>query len=292
MKRFLANLKRKLKPLYFRNYKRFVDRFRSYGPDELAAGLRSLGIEKGDAVMMHSSFSPYNGFRGSPGAVIDALRRVLGEEGTLLMVSLPYRSSTIEYLKDYKGFDVRKTPSAMGLISEIFRKRDGALRSLHPTHPVLAQGPKAEWVLGGHENCLYACGPGSPFEKLAQLDGKVLFFNAPFATFTFFHYLEHRVSEKIRFPLYAEEPFEVPILDRRGERIAVKAKVFSPEAIRRRRLPFFEAEMERRGLIRKKRVGNSRLLLVRLSEVLQGVDEMTRQKVFFYDLSGLSVNTG
>src|SRR6266478_9865514 len=196
--------KTKLKELYLASKGLFIKRFLSYGPRELESILRDLGVSSGDTVMLHSSFA-LSGFRGSPKELSDVFLRGVGPNGNLLMVSLPYSSSTYEYLQKKQTFDVRKTPSHMGIVSESFRRREGVVRSYHPTHPVLATGPKADWIIADHDKCLYPCGPGSPFEKFSQLGGKVLFFNVPFTTLTMFHYLEHLVERMLPFPLYGSE---------------------------------------------------------------------------------------
>jgi aminoglycoside 3-N-acetyltransferase len=86
-------------------------------------------------------------------------------------------------------FDVKNTMSAMGVITEIFRANPGVLRSLNPAHPVLAFGPDAPWLIADHDKTLYSCGPGSPFEKMLQLNAKALFFDVPLQRMTFFYYL-------------------------------------------------------------------------------------------------------
>ena len=132
-----------------------------------------IGI--GDTLLVHCAYGPLLGFQGSPTALIDVFREVIGKDGNLLMMSMSYLSATSDYLRSIEYFDVRKAVSRMGLVSETFRRRPGVLRSLHPTHPVLACGAKAEWIVSGHENCLYPCGPGSPFEKLLDLKGRCFF---------------------------------------------------------------------------------------------------------------------
>src|SRR5262249_24446185 len=143
--------------------------------------------------------------------------------------------SAYEYLQKGTVFNVRKTVSHMGIVSESFRRRSGVLRSQHPTHPVLAFGPRAAWVVEGHEHCLYPCGLGTPFDKLVQLSGKVLFFDVSFFTLTFFYYLEELIKEQIDFPLFFPEPFDVPFIDREGNRRVMKTYVYTLEANRRRR---------------------------------------------------------
>ena len=262
----------------------FVQAFLSYDAPRLVAGLRALGIKSGDTVLLHSGFDASSGFRGGVEALTNAFLEAIGPEGNLVMVSLPYRSSSLDYLKKLKYFDVRRTPSMMGLVSEFFRRRPNVLRSLHPTHPMLACGPDAEWIVADHELCRYPCGPGTPFEKLASLDAKAVFFNVPFDNFTFFHNLEHLVSSELPFELYTDEPFEVPVIDKSGETKTVTTFVFSLDAIRRRQFHVLEDEMRRRRMIRKRRVGNSYVLSVRLSDSIECVLDMSRRGCYFYDL--------
>ncbi len=286
-----GNHRAKLRELYHSLKKKAVDRFLSYGTAELHSALTALGVREGDTVLLHSSFHSTSGFRGKPGDVIDVFLDVLGGSGNLLMVSLPYLSSSFEYLRTLKEFDVRKTFSRMGIISEGFRRRQGVLRSLHPTHPVLAYGPKASWIVAGHEDCLYPCGSGTPFEKLARLNAKVCFFDAEFSTFTFFHYLEDQVRDRLSFPLYTTAPFEVPVIDAYGKRRIVKTYVFSPDAIRRRRFAILEAEYRRQGIIQESRVGNSTLRLVLIDEAVTCSEEMMQRGQFFYELTESQIPT-
>jgi aminoglycoside 3-N-acetyltransferase len=265
--------------------RRWVRAFLSYDRPRLLATLRTLGVEPGDSVMLHSAFANEHGFRGSVKQLTEVFIEAVGPQGHLLMVSLPYRSSSLQYLSSLKQFDVRKTPSMMGLVSESFRRRTDVLRSEHPTHPIVVRGPRAGWFVDEHPHCLYPCGPGTPFDKLAQVDGKALFFNVPFGTFTFFHHLEHLVAAQLPFALYTEEPFRVPVLGRQGELRTVTTYVFTPEAIRRRRFHVLEDELRRRGAIREQRVGNSCILSIRVRDAIDCVTEMSRRGQYFYDMS-------
>jgi aminoglycoside 3-N-acetyltransferase len=266
----------------------FVRAFLSYDAPKLLSCLRALGVRSGDSVMLHSAFGTHFGFDGTIEDLTNVFLDAVGPEGNLLMVSLPYRSSSLEYLTRSKQFDVRNTPSMMGLVSEYFRRRTGVVRSLHPTHPVLAYGPKADWFVAEHPTCAFPCGPETPFDRLAAVDGKALFFNVPFATFTFFHYLEHLVSPDLPFPLYTEKPFLVPVIDETGRSRTVSTYVFSEEAIRRRRFHVLEDEMRRREFIKERSVGNSRLAAVNVRDAVDCVEELRRRGQYFYDLTGLS----
>ena len=275
--------KSRLRSLYWGAQQMFVRRFLSYGKLELIGSLRSIGIKCGDTLMVHSGLKRTTGFTGSASDFIDSLVEVIGPEGHLLMVSMPYMSSTYEYLQQGKIFDVRRTVSHMGVVSETFRRQPGVLRSQHPTHPILAFGPRAAWFVRDHEKCLYPCGLGTPFDKLFQLGGKLLFVDVSFFTMTFFHYLEERVKDRIGFPLFFPEPFEVPFVDHNGNRQVMKTYVYTLEANRRRRPEISKAELDKQGLIKYCRIGNSFLQLVATADAVQCVEEMAARGIFFYE---------
>jgi len=116
--------------------KRIVRRLFSYTPAQLEATLKTMGLAAGDTILMHSAFRTFNGFAGTPDQVIACVLNVIGPSGNLVMMSAPYMGSTAAYLRTGVPFDVQRTPSAMGVITEIFRQRPGAVRSLNPATPL------------------------------------------------------------------------------------------------------------------------------------------------------------
>jgi len=264
----------------------YATRFRSYGPAQLKQTLVKLGIRPGDAVMLHSAFAPEHGFRGSIGDLIDTFTDTVGPQGHLMMVSLPYRSASIDWLNSGKRFDVRKTPSMMGMVSEVFRRRPGVRRSLHPTHPVLVQGPDAERMTAAHPDQVHPCGPGTPFEALAQADGVIVFFNVDIAVVTFFHYLEHLVHHTLPFGLYTDEVYEVTVTDAEGQARTVRTHAFSREAIKRRLPNRLYDEMRAKGMLHTRRIGASVVLAVRARDFIATTLDLHQRGRPIYDLEG------
>src|ERR1700737_1444538 len=82
--------------------------FHSFTPNDLQRSLRRLGIESGDIVIVHSSFDAFEGFTGKPSDVISALKEAIGSKGTLLMPTLPFTGTAVEYVKEHPIFDVRR----------------------------------------------------------------------------------------------------------------------------------------------------------------------------------------
>lgn len=263
----------------------YASTFCSFGPPQLLQALQALGVQPGDTVMLHSAYSVESGLRGSVSDLIDTFIKAVGPEGHLLMVSLPYRNASLDWLQSGRRFDVRKTPSMMGMVSEVFRRRPDVLRSLHPTHPILVHGPQAERFIAAHPNCLHPCGPGTPFDEVAKADGKVVFFNVPLYTFTFFHYLEHVVSPTLPFALYTDTLFEAQVVDATGQERVVSTYAFARDAIKRRRPERLYEALHARGSVAVQKVGASRLMCVRVSDAIACTQELQQQGRLFYDMT-------
>ena len=136
----------------------------------LKADLASLGISRGDTVLIHSSYKSMGGIDGGIETVVAALLSVLGDSGTLIAPTLTYSYVTV----DKPVFDYVNTPSCVGAISEYIRLMDGAWRSIHPTHSCAAIGSKADYYIKDHDKDRTPVGENSPFRKLPEDGGKVL----------------------------------------------------------------------------------------------------------------------
>jgi len=116
------------------------------------------------------------------GSIIDAI----GPDGTLLVPALSYDNVTAEQ----PHFSVLKTEPCIGLIPKTFFHMDGVVRSVHPTHSVCAYGKYAVEITSRH--CLdeTPVGPNSPFMKLPDYNGKILFIGDTARCCTFLHGIE------------------------------------------------------------------------------------------------------
>jgi aminoglycoside 3-N-acetyltransferase len=264
-----------LTKFYFKHKRNIINKFFSYDSLQLENQLRRIGLVEGDTVFTHSSFAAYNGFKDGPQKVIDCILNVIGNSGNLLMVSMGYHGiSSYEYLRSGEKFDVLKTMSQMGIITEIFRRKKGVVRSLSPTNPVLAFGPDAAWLVADHHRIMYPCGKGSPFDKILKLNAKALFFDTPIYSMTFYHYLEDRFKESLSVQLYREFPVESIVVDAEGNELKVKTYIFNDAAVQRRSIRNLEKVLRKNNVIRFNRIGNTTLRLVNLSDVVDCVQKM------------------
>ena len=277
--------KNRIKSSYYKINRFITDTFFSYDIKQLKTALQQLGIKEKDTVFLHSSFNYFNGFKGEAKGIINCLIDILGDEGNLLMVSMPYSSSSYDYLKKKPIFDVRKTPSRMGIISEMFRRKKGVLRSLHPTHPVLAYGKDAAELVKDHEKCKYPCGEKTPFDKFRNLNGRIFHFDVPFSKgFTFIHYLEDMIKDSLPFSLYTEDPISARVSDYHGKEFEIETYVFSDKAVRTRNLDILGRYLLKQKKIKNLKIGKTRLMLVSAEDAISGTRKMLENNMYFFTL--------
>jgi aminoglycoside 3-N-acetyltransferase len=251
----------------------------------LAERLRKLGIQAGDSLIVHASWRTDSGFKGSPIEMIQALKRVLGPDGLLVMTSMPYQNeSSRKFIQRGGKVNIRRSPSKMGLLTEVFRRNKETRRSLSPTHPLLAWGNDAESFLAGHEQALSPFGPDSPFQKLLDRGAKVLCIDAPFSTVTFTHFVEDRIAKHLPYPLYEEHIFQGTVIDEEKQEHKVPVQVLTAQANRLRREERYIAALEQTGAIRNAKVGNCRLLLLECRQMVEVAEAMYARGQSFFDM--------
>ncbi|MEF8851688.1 MAG: AAC(3) family N-acetyltransferase [Haloarculaceae archaeon] len=180
--------------------------------ESLSTDLRDLGLHAGETVLVHSSLSSLGWVCGGPPAVVDALQRVVGESGTLVMpahspgnmdpadmgnppVPEEWYDTTREEMPPYRP---AVTPTqGMGAVAECFRSYPGVRRSDHPQHSFAAWGADAAFVTEGHARA-YSLGDDSPLARVYDLDGHVCFLGTTHATNTSLHLAEYRADLDLR----------------------------------------------------------------------------------------------
>ena len=157
----------------------------TYDKQALVAHLRALGVRPGMKLEVHSSLSALGWIEGGAETVIDALQEVLTPEGTLMMPTFnhgaPYNKGEI--------FDVRKTPTIDGKITDTFWRRDDVLRGINPTHAFAAWGKDAAYYVC-HDQEAPTMGADSPLDRLSRDGGYVLLLGVGCHANTYHHVVE------------------------------------------------------------------------------------------------------
>jgi aminoglycoside 3-N-acetyltransferase len=181
--------------------------------DTLTAGLRALGVEPGEILLVHSPLSSLGWVCGGAVTVVRATLDALGPEGTLVVpaqtgdLSDPavWRNPPVpeEWWETIRAtmpaYDPLVTPSrGVGVIPETVRTWPGALRSAHPQTSFAALGARAAEIVDGHApDC--RLGEHSPLARLEKLGARVLMLGTDYGTCTAFHLAEYRIpSPRVR----------------------------------------------------------------------------------------------
>jgi aminoglycoside 3-N-acetyltransferase len=265
-----------------RDYRRLVN---SFDDAALAAALRQVGVAPGDLLMVHSALDAFTGYSGKPTDLIALLQAAVGPKGTLAMPTLSFSGTAVEHAASGAVFDVRRTPSRVGLLTELFRRSPSVVRSLHPTHSVAAWGAGARELVAGHEAEDTPCGPGSPYGRMLERRGKSLFLGVGVDCMTFFHAIEARLEPLMPFSPFTAEHFELACRDAEGALHTVRTRLFDPAVSRRRNLAELKSELRAAGAWHEARAGRVDVLAVGAADALAAATRLADRGEFCYERS-------
>jgi aminoglycoside 3-N-acetyltransferase len=177
-----------------------------------------LGLAKGDTVYVHSSIDQLN-LAFPFYRVLPLMRDVIGQKGTVLFPTYPNRGSvsSYEYLRRGNAFDIRRTPSYTGLLTEFARRQRDAVRSLHPTKSVCAIGPAAQALTATHQNSPYPYDVCSPYYKLIEHDAKIVGIGVWTQYLSFVYCVDDALREDAPVQTYYPQPFAARCINYQGE---------------------------------------------------------------------------
>ena len=179
----------------------------------LAADLRAIGVEPGDAVLAHAALRQVGRVIGGPDMILAAMQDVVGPAGTILGYTdwqlEDFGRDYLEFREHVPPFDPRRSRSTRdnGFWPELVRTTPGACRSGNPGASMAAIGGRAAWFTADHA-LDYGYGPQSPLGKLVQARGKVLMLGATLDHMTLLHHAEHLAN----FPNKRVKRYEAPLL--------------------------------------------------------------------------------
>jgi aminoglycoside 3-N-acetyltransferase len=177
---------------------------------KLLEQLRGLGVAEGMDLLVHSSLRRIGPVEGKADGVIDALLEAIGPDGTLILPTHTWQQIST----GQPVFHVERTPSCVGALTEVFRQRPGAIRSLHPTHSVAAIGPRAAHYTEGQLDATTPCPADSAYGRICRTGrGHILLLGVTLMHNTTLHALE----EEVGLPgLLYDRPRRLTVIDAEG----------------------------------------------------------------------------
>lgn len=214
LKTRISHFRRKISPL-------LKARYGTYDNAHLEAELRKYIPPEFEILMLHSSISNMQPmYQGTAKDLLEFLVRFVGPERTLAMPTFFFGTADLfdrAYYRQHPRFDARRTPSQMGLVTELFRRRADVVRSLHPTHSVCALGPLADKLCATHHLSPFACGEVSPFGIMGLHETIIVGLGVEYyRSLTQVHSMEQILGDRYPIPQEQEDPVHVDLVAKTG----------------------------------------------------------------------------
>lgn len=178
---------------------------------DLLKQLDILGINPAGTLMVHLSCKAIGDVEGRGDTVLDALSEFM-QPGLLVLPSHTW--SNVGTMNPV--MDVLYTPSCVGVLTEMFRKRPGVCRTLHPTHSLAVLGADSAEFSSGEEHINTPCGEGGAYYKLWQRNAQILLVGVNFTRNTYVHGIEEWDGA---VGSISKERTDLYVINHRGERV-------------------------------------------------------------------------
>lgn len=249
--------------------------------EDLKNSFKEIGIKEGDTLFVHSGLSKIGFVENGPDTVIEALIETVGPEGTIAMPTSQIVGSSKEFLEKNPLFDPKESPSKMGKITEVFRKRQGVLRSSHPTHSVAAYGKHAKEIVKEHYNAKTTFGINTPYFRILELNGKLLFLGVDRWCMTHAHVVED-IMPNFPINVRSEEPITTSIIDDEGNKKEVTVKVHDSEVAKIRAVYNLNEYFKENNIFKITKIGNGEIEVCNAKEVIKLMIDLAKQGTTIY----------
>jgi aminoglycoside 3-N-acetyltransferase len=191
-------------------------RFTEILTDDLGLATRDIVYVGSSIDQLHLDFPFYR--------ILPLIESVIGPKGNVLFPTYPNRNpiSSYQYLLDGHVFDMRRTTSYTGILSEFARRQKGAVRSLHPTKSVVAIGPDARELTATHQDSPYPYDTCSPYYKLIEHHAKVVGLGIWTEYMSFGYTVDDALKDNPPVRVYHPQVFAAKCIDYRGETVTVE----------------------------------------------------------------------
>jgi aminoglycoside 3-N-acetyltransferase len=239
-----------------------------------------LGLGPNTVVFVHSSMDKMNidfpFYR-----VLAILLETVGDGGTLLFPCTHLDGRPEESLTCGDVFDVRTSPTYMGLIPEFVRRQPGAIRSLHPTNSVVALGPLAEELTKDHPNSIYPCGAQSPYYNIVKYEGIIIGLGVSTENLSFVHCIEQIWMDLFPVQTLGDRIYSGKVVDREGRALVVETLV-AHRRIRWRNIPKYVRHHVPREVCRDLKINGINFFTARAGELYAAMEQLTARGITIY----------
>jgi aminoglycoside 3-N-acetyltransferase len=224
----------------------------------------------------------------------EELTRAVGPQGTVCMPTHPLYPDNPGFMFDKSdlvlSYHVERTPSSVGLLTEMFRRTPGVRRSAHPLSSLAVRGPLAEELLHDNLNDRSPLphGRDSGYYRFCLRGGGVISLGlGVIKPLTILHVAEEVRDETWPVPgFFYERQFDVR--ERQGEVRRVVVRERRPEFVRSLALSVVRQDLLREGLLEETVVSGVRSDVVDAYGLLELYEDRQRYSTYPYFLPRLA----
>jgi aminoglycoside 3-N-acetyltransferase len=161
--------------------------------------------------------------------LLEILLEMVGVNGTLLFPAWHFTIRAEEYLNTGLVFDVKRSPSVLGLLSEIARRHPSAVRSIHPINSIVAIGKHAKEMINDHGKSIYPCDESSPYFKIMKHGGIIAGLGVDTNFLSFVHCPEDVLKQQFPIKTRLDTIFEAKVKMQDGSIKIIKTLTAHPQ---------------------------------------------------------------
>lgn len=174
--------------------------------------LRSNNIGRDRTVLVHTSMRALGGVEGGCDGLIDAFKEYL-DRGLFIVPTHTWAQID----KNNPTFDPKTEPSCIGALPDTAIKRKDGVRSLHPTHSVVAFGERARQFVLGEEKATSPGFPNGVWWRLREERAIILLLGVGLNRNTYLH----AVDEMLNLPDRLCDPIRLTVIGYDGEKYEI-----------------------------------------------------------------------
>jgi aminoglycoside 3-N-acetyltransferase len=243
--------------------------------------VNNLLIQKGSVVFIHCSVDALN-IDFPVYRLLEILLETVGEEGTLVFPAWHFSYRAEEYLNKNLVFDVKHSPSVLGLLSELARRYPESLRSIHPTNSIVAIGKHAKEIIAEHGDSIYPCDETSPYYKIINYGGVIMGLGVDTNFISFVHCPEDVLKKSFPIKTRLDEIFEAKVKLPNGSVKIVKTLAAHPQ-IRNNDIPLFMDKYVDRSICKNITVRGNRFFIAYSKELFNCIMKLAEENKTIYN---------
>tara|TARA_B100000780_G_scaffold274384_1_gene239322 strand:- start:349 stop:1128 length:780 start_codon:yes stop_codon:yes gene_type:complete len=244
-----------------------------YSEKDIIKSFSILKLKKNDNLIVTTSLGML-GFINSKNNINEVFLRIIqdhiGLNGTLFVPTYSYSFG------QKKIFNVRKTKSCIGDFGNFILKQKNIYRSEDPMTSIIGLGPKAEKILSIDKNTSY--GRGCTFEKMLNIDLKIINIGLGPNWIPFIHYLDY--LNKV--PYRHDKIFKGQIVDRNNikKKITWHYPVRNADVESRANGHLLGKLAEKQKIFISTRLGRGRILFAKYSKLFKFSKKITSKNKY------------